>query len=155
MKICKIEETTTGFVFDFGGNTLTVDCADVSAAIAERAMRHGIKQKVSDSYASNNGRADAFEKARETWTTLVEGEWNKFRGNIAAGGIVEALSRETGKTLDDCAVVYAAMDKDQQAKLRKHPRMALHLITIKQERLAKKVGAGDSDSGDSLDELFE
>lgn len=52
--------------------------ADLNEDIRERALRHGLIQKLADSHAGKIPEAEA--NAKETWEHLVAGDWYAARG---------------------------------------------------------------------------
>lgn len=55
--------------------------SDLNDEIRDRAMRHGITQKLADSHAGKI--PDAEKEARDTWEHLAAGQWFSARGETA------------------------------------------------------------------------
>lgn len=151
-KIANITSTTNGFLFKFGSHgELSVDIEQLSPEIVQQLALHGLKQKLGDSYATNEGQKDAMEKATDAWAMLKEGQWSRGRES-ASGDLVEALHRFTGKPTEECAKVIAGLGKEGKAELKKHAGIAAALAAIKAERAAAK--AGSAPTGMDIGELF-
>ena len=143
------------------GMVLTVHADDLSPAIRDAAVMHGLKQKLIDAAAiarnPDTGAtatiADKYAAVREVYDriTATDGTatWNKVRGgegtgNAKGGLLVAAIVRITGKTRDAVLEYVDALSKEQVAALRKNPRVAEMIATIQSER-AKTEGV-DSDA---------
>lgn len=138
----------TAILFEFEDKTTeTFSLDDVNDAIRVRAMWHGFSQKIGDSYAAA-GKAEnplgfAKESVRETIAQL-KGENAAWRAAAGEGGprvtdLAIALSRVSGKSVDEC-VAYLEEQSDEQKKTwRKKPKVALELAKIAAEKQAAKL----------------
>ena len=151
-------------VVDFAhGKRIEVRPSQLVASVQEQAMFHGLKQKLVDAAAiSRNpetGRSASIEdKYQAVWTVYDRitrlGEWNAVRGEggTGTGGLLfAALCRMYAgrKTEEELRDWLGTKDKKAQAALRKNPKIADLIETIKAER-----GGADDDAGaDLLDEL--
>lgn len=140
------------------GETLCVAATQLSVAIAQQAMMHGLKQKLVDAAAisrnPDTGRAasvaDKYDAVKEVYDRLLSGEWNKRRegGAGASGGLLfRALCRmyDGKKTPDDIRVFLDGKTDAEKAALRKNSKVAAIIEDIRAES-AKDSGA----SGDDL-----
>ena len=129
------------------GNPLVVSAGAMTDDIRQRAMMHGLKQKLVDAAAisrnPDTGRSatagDKEAAVREVFERLMSGEWNKTReggeggeGGASSGLLVRALIR-MGKTTDEAKVFVAGLTKEQQAALRTSAKIAPVIDTIRAE----------------------
>lgn len=160
---------TISATIDQKAGTLTIQVAgypaihlsqgECSRDIETMALLHGFKQKVVDAAAiarnPDTGRsatvADKYAAMQEVYDRLLSGEWNKARGDGAtgAGGL---LFRALCIAYDqkDPADIKAFLDgktKAEQAALRKNPKIAAIIDTLREEE------AGDVDTDEMLNEL--
>ena len=147
-----------------GHEDIVLQARDLSEAIMEMALLHGLKQKIVDAAAiSRNpetGRSastkDKYEAMREVADRLLAGAWNKVRGDgsgTGTGGLLfAALCRiYTAKTPEDIRAFLDGKTLAEQAALRKNPRVAAVIEEIKLERAGDEEGGADTD--DMLAEL--
>ena len=147
-----------------GFKPLVVQIRDLSDAMLEQAALHGLKQKIVDAAAlsrnPDTGRsataADKYNAMREVFERVLAGEWNKARGDgsgTGAGGLLfAALCRlYSGKTAEDIRAFLDGKTTAEQAALRKNPKVAGVIETIKAERA--KDAPDDADTDDMLAEL--
>lgn len=147
-----------------GFDPLMVQLRDLSDAMIEQAALHGLKQKIVDAAAlsrnPDTGRsataADKYNAMREVLDRVMAGEWNKARGDgsgTGSGGLLfAALCRIYSSK--DVAEIRAFLDGKtaaEQAALRKNPKVAGVIETIKAERA--KDAPDDADTDDMLAEL--
>lgn len=143
---------------------LQVQLRDLSDAMVEQAALHGLKQKIVDAAAlsrnPDTGRsataADKYDAMREVFNRILAGEWNKTRGDgsgTGAGGLLfAALCRlYPAKTPEDIRAFLDGKTNAEQAALRKNPKIAAVIETIKAERA--KDAPDDADTDDMLAEL--
>lgn len=153
MKIAKktVADTFVSFAFA-NGHVLTCDVDDLNDDITARLALHGMSQKIGDSYASSESVDAAIAAATEVWENLKKGIW----ATRATGGkLAAALSRATGKPIEDCIGKLATMDDKAKAGLRKHPDIKRALAEIELEAAEKAAKAAtDADTGE-LTGLFE
>ena len=146
------------------GETIRVNRADLSEEILRHAVMHGLKQKLVDAAAisrnPDTGRsatvADKFAAVREVYERLLAGKWNKGRGEgsgAGAGGLLfRALCRlYSRKTPEQIRTFLAGRGRDEQAALRKNPRVSAIIEEIKAEM--EKSAPTDGDGEDQLAEL--
>lgn len=134
------------------GSVITVNADELTAEIREQLMLHGLKQKLVDAAAiSRNpetGRSatveDKFAAVLDVTDRLKAGEWSKRResGEPSTGGLLfkalcELYANKTPQQIRD---FLATKDKEQQAALRKTPKIAEIIIRL-QARSAKSVDA--------------
>lgn len=147
-----------------GFDSLVVQLRDISDAMIEQAALHGLKQKIVDAAAlsrnPDTGRsataADKYNAMKEVLDRIMAGEWNKTRGDgsgTGAGGLLfAALCRIYANK--DAAEIRAFLDGKtaaEQAALRKNPKVAGVIETIKAERA--KDAPDEAGTDDMLAEL--
>ena len=135
-----------------GGQVVTLDVNALKPEIIERLVRHGVSQKVGDSYAGCETAQECFDAASAVVKDLLDGNWST---RVAAGGpkatqLAEALARATGKALTDAITVLDGMDDDAKSNLRKHPVVKAKLAELKAEKAIANAekAAGDADGAD-------
>ena len=147
------------------GEEIRVNRAELSDEILRHAVMHGLKQKLVDAAAisrnPDTGRsatvADKYAAVREVYDRLLAGNWNKGRGEGSgsggAGGLLfRALCRlYSGKTPEQIRTFLDGKGKEEQAALRKNPRVAAIIEEIKAEM--EKSAPTDGDGEDQLAEL--
>jgi len=155
--------TPYGLRLEFAnGQTLSITKDQLDANIRAYATIHGLKQKLGDAAAiprnPDTGRSatidDKYAAVREVYDRLIVGEWNKRRGDggtTGAGGLLfRALCRlYATKTPDQIRGFLNGKTKEEQAALRKNPRVAGIIETIK----AESAKSTDVDSDDMLADL--
>lgn len=147
-----------------GFTPLVVQLRDLSDAMLEQAALHGLKQKIVDAAAlsrnPDTGRsataADKYNAMREVLDRIMAGEWNKARGDgsgTGAGGLLfAALCRiYANKAAAEIRTFLDGKTAAEQAALRKNPKVAAVIETIKAERAKDAPDGGDTD--DMLAEL--
>lgn len=144
-KIAKKETTDTGVVVHFtDGEEVRVELDDLPAEIVHNLAKHGLAQKLGDSYAGEKELEVAKAKAKKVAERLVAGEWKAVREASGGGRITDlatALARVTGKDLAECVEVITGMDKEQKKALRGHPQVKLALKELAAERAREKAAA--------------
>lgn len=150
-------ETQAQWTFKDQANAVVVDLKEFSSEMIRKLARHGLKQKLADSYAGAKGDVKvALESFNETLSNLKQGIWATRvagEGGAKVTQLVEALVRVSGKSVDDCKAVISKLGEQDEADegsrvsaLRKHPKIALALAQIKVERAtaaAAKEGTPD------------
>lgn len=152
----KVELEGTKLVFTFAnGNVSTVDASALPASITERAIMHGIEQKLRDSYAGAKSADEAQGLFSKVMDNLVAGEWNGGRASgepaedsldMLAQAIVNAYASQ-GVTKDLAAIraYVESLAKTDRTKLRAKSSVMVELAKL---RAAKK-----SDFGIGLDDI--
>lgn len=137
--------------FDFDGDReLTCSILDLPDEMIQRLALHGLSQKVGDSYAANEGMADAHSKAEAVWDSLKANQWNAGRTG-GGGDLTEALMNVTGQDRETVSTKLAGMGADEKKAIRKNAQVAAELARIKAERAAQRAAS----SGDSVEALFQ
>jgi hypothetical protein len=142
------------------GQTLYAYPDKLGDVLTPTLILHGLKQKLIDAAAISRdpetGRsatvADKWAAVEAVWQRLLAGEWNAQRGDgTGSGGLLfKALCRMyPTKTADDIRAWLAKQDDKAQAALRKNPKVAAIIDTIR----AEQAKADDIDSDELLDEL--
>jgi len=148
--------------------TITLDVSALSEEIRNRAMVHGLLQKVSDAAAISKSElpdnpTDAakvkFEAMSAVASRLIEGEWSKRSGDgtgPVAGIIYRAFeewvngqftaAKKPIPTAEATRAKYDAMDRPAQLALRNVPAIAAIIERMKSERGPKASTQPDVDS---------
>jgi hypothetical protein len=134
------------------------DPAKLNPEILLHATLHGGKQKLVDSASLPNGAtiAEKYAAIKETFDriTAPDGTWNKGGngdGSQPSGLLFRALCRlYPDKPTDKLKEWLDAQDKQKQAALRKNPKIAAIIETIKAES-AKDGGINSDDLLSDLD----
>lgn len=148
---CKAEalvegDKQVGWQFNFrDGNQIKVHKNDVSALVDELFF-HGLKQKVSDEFASAKEEGDAFEWASDLVERLKRGDWAAVRepgtGGVAGAGLlVQALQELHGLTREQVKEYLADKTPKDKAILRDHPPIAQKILEIKSRKAKAEDGA--------------
>lgn len=129
------------------GDALDLQAADLTMDLRTYAMMHGLKQKLVDAAAlpcdPETGRSPSLAAkiaaVREVYDRLMAGQWNKPAGEgVATGGLLfAALCRmyEGRKTGEELKTYLAGKSDKEKAALRKNPKIAAIIETIKAERV--------------------
>jgi len=142
MQIAKKEIGESSIKFTWADETVTeVAMAGFSPEIVERAAKHGISQKLGDSYSGAAGDVQAAKAAlMETLDALREGDWNRKGGGISSGGIwVEALARAADDTIEKALEAWNTMGDAERSAMRKDSRVKLAKAEIEVERAKAKA----------------
>lgn len=143
------------------GEELQVKVGRLQVEVVRQATLHGLKQKLVDAAAISRdpvtGRSatpqDKFEAVKAVLNRLLAGQWNATRegGGATKGGLlVEALCRlYPTKPRNDLVEFVAGKSDKEKAALRKNPKVAAIIATIK----AEQGSDGDDDSDELLAEL--
>lgn len=126
------------------GRRLNVRVGDLPPTILTQALMHGLKQKLVDAAAiarnPDTGRSatvdDKFAAVDEVLQRLLSGTWNKGRegGSGASGGLLlRALMQHTGKGRDTIKAFLDGKTDAECAALRKNPKIAAIILTLKPE----------------------
>ena len=147
-----VASKTLNVVTDKG--TIVVCLSGLVVDMVTAAALHGLKQKICDAAAGLGTITEKHDAMQAVADRIIEGEWNK-RGEgdgAPTGLLLKALIRLYPSKPKDALVDYlAGKDKKEQAALRKNPKIAAIIETIKAE--SAKTSGVDSDS--LLDELEE
>lgn len=129
--------------------TFTVNLSGLSDEIRNRALLHGIVQKVSDAAALGKDATpgDKFAAMNSVADRLANGDWSKSRGDGSGPvqGIIYRAFREYVETMatkrkkpvpsdEEIRAVYDAKDRAEQLALRKVPEIADIIERIKAEK---------------------
>lgn len=155
--------TPYGLRLEFAnGQTMSITQDQLDADIRAYATIHGLKQKLVDAAAlsrnPDTGRSatidDKYLAVREVYDRLMAGQWNKNRGDGTGTGVGGLLFRAlcrlySGKTPEQIRAFLDGKTKEEQSALRKNPRVAAIVETIK----AESAKTTDVDSDDMLADL--
>ena len=142
------------------GKVLTMRQDAIPTNLIGYALMHGLKQKLVDAAAisrnPDTGRsatvADKFNAVKVVYDRILGGSWNVGRGDGQPGGglLFKALCRMyPAKTPEALRTYLAGKSKEEQAALRKNPKVAAIIEELRVET-AKEV---DVDSDAMLEEL--
>jgi hypothetical protein len=133
----------------------------LSNAILEQAVWHGLKQKLVDAAAisrnPDTGRSatidDKYNAVREVYDRLLAGNWNKGRGDGSSSGNGGLLFRALcimypNRTPEALRAFLNGKTKSECAVLRATPKIAAIIDTL-------RAPSGDVDADDLLSELGE
>lgn len=130
--------------------------------ICEQATLHGLKQKIVDAAAigrnPDTGRsasvAEKYAAMLEVFERLCGGDWNKGRadGTTGSGGLLfrALVILYPAKSADDLRTYLEGKTKTEQAALRKNPKVAAIIDTLRDDDDAAN---GETDTDAMLDEL--
>lgn len=160
-----IESSLTGSTLTISvvdGGTLTIDASTLPYDIRDRAMYHGLRQKICDAAAMTKGAtpADKFNAMQAVAQSLVDGDWSKRSGDGATPtvGIIyrafeqwvmeQAAVKKAKTTPEAIKSLYSSKSKSEQLALRKIPRVAEIIETL------RPTPSADIDTDALLGELF-
>ena len=119
------------------GNITDVDFDDLTD-VWMKAAAHGIKQKLSDTYAGMKTSQEVERAFAAALDGLMQGHWNA--GRSSSGGIwVEALARAASVAIDVAQAKWNAMDEDTQKDVKKNAQVKLAKAQIDLERSQEKA----------------
>ena len=136
------EEGIVRFVLG-NGQEVVVRIADLPENTRERAMYHGISQKVGDATSSlskDRRFGDAFAIMNLVKDTLVEGNWNVGREG-GSSDLVAALAMLKGLPEEDVRIAVKRMDEDTLRAVMANAAVKAKIAKIKSDRLAKAAKA--------------
>jgi len=149
----KFEEDVLVVKFLEDGVELRVDLNELSQEIVLRLAKHGLSQKIGDSYAGC-GEGEASGKATAVADDLKANNWST---RVAAAGpkstqLAEALASVTGKPLEEAAALIETMEDEQKKSLRAHKGIKAELAAIKARKTAEaaKKAAEAADGAEPL-----
>lgn len=124
------------------GVSITISASDLTFAMAQMAMMHGLKQKLVDAAAisrnPDTGRTasvdDKFLAVREVYERVLAGQWNKTReaGTVSGGLLLRALCQlYPTKTVEQVREYLTGKTAEEKTALRKAPRIAAIIETLR------------------------
>ena len=148
MKKAKVEIRDAVLVWNWADETSTIVEIDaLGDNIQEQAMKHGLKQKLSDSYAGATTVMEAKQALESVLNALLSGTWNA--GRSSSGGIwVEAIARAAGRSVEEALEVWNAKSEEEQKELKKHPGIKQAKAEIDLERAKAKAEGTSLDLGE-------
>lgn len=131
------------------GNGLRVEVAagQLSADIKQKAMLHGLNQKVRDSAAGFSKDGDfsgAFRAMQQVVDNLIGGLWNA-KGGSGTGDLVQAVANLKGIEVGVAEEIVGGLDDEQLKALLAKPKIKAEVARIKAERAQKVAEASDED----------
>jgi hypothetical protein len=155
-KVVDVESQSVSIVFD-DQTTSSLSLKDLTPAMVIRLALHGLSQKRGDSYAGAKDEADpvAFAKAAvaDVDANLIAGDWRATStgtGGSRISDFAKALAAATGQSIEDVVASLEDTPEEQQAVLKKHPKVVAHLARIKAEKAverANKAAAKENEGG--------
>ena len=154
-RVSKANVTVEGNVLTFAfahGETVVLDAATLSAEIRNRAMLHGLEQKIRDSYAGSPTAQEAMGEALKvvdtisgkngvpTWNAKSEGGEGATPTTLLAQAVVNAYAAK-GKafTLDEVKAQLEAMSKEDRATIRARESVAVELAKLRAAKATPKA----------------
>jgi hypothetical protein len=133
--------------FEFSdGTVIEFDSAKVPTPLIQKVLMHGYSQKLGDSYASasqaENPLSYAKAAVQETIEQLYKGEWRSVSvggGGVRITDLAVALSRLTGKTVEESQSFVETLDDDQKKAWRSKGKVKATLAGIAAEKAAEKA----------------
>jgi hypothetical protein len=137
---------------------ITLDTASLSEEITERAMYHGLVQKISDAAAGKDvSPSDKYHAMLAVTERLASGEWKQSRGE-GAGPVAGVIFRAFSQWVADMAKakkapvpsaetireVYDGKTRAEQLALRNVPAIAAIIETLKAAKTPAKTVDTDS-----------
>jgi hypothetical protein len=134
-----------------GHEPLDIDLGAFPDDVMRIAAFHGIKQKISDSYAEAKGDIDfARASVQDMVKRLQGGEWNVGGTGVAKESLLaKALAELTGQDLSDCIAKLATKTKEEKAEMRKHPQLKPILLRMEAERAQERASAAQAAAQDA------
>lgn len=136
------------------GTTRTYDANRLPAEIRERLIGHGLKQKVSDSFAGAKGNiAEAIASADEVYNRLLANDWIGERGGdgVNTNVVCEAIAEMQGKDLATVRAKFDTFDKTKKVAIAQRPDVVAKIAEI---RLRKaQAAAAAATVTEALDEF--
>lgn len=149
--------TTSSIEFvSTNGRGLTLQLTDLSQAMLDHAIMHGLKAKIGDAGAisrnPDTGKSatddDKLNAMEIVMNRLLAGDWNKTRGEggTGSGGLLfRALCLVfTNKTPEAIREFLGKKSPEEKSVLRKVPAIAGHILTL--QAAALKTDGIDGDS---------
>ncbi len=151
--------TIVGAMDDGSDAKITVDTSKLADEITERAMYHGLVQKISDAAAlgKDSTPSDKYHAMKAVADRLIDGEWKQSRGEGAgpvAGVIFRAFSqwvadrakaaKKPVPTPEAIRAVYDSKTRAEQLALRNVADIAAIIETLKAAKTPAKTVDTDS-----------
>lgn len=143
---CSVDTSTDILVFTFANKeTRAFNLDNLPEDVRAQALRHGVKQKLSDSFAGAKDATDpiafAIEQVETNWAALCEGNWNAGRVGSTMFDLAEAIRRiaegtERELSIEEATAVVKGWDTKTRTAKRKIPAVAKVLAEMELERLA-------------------
>jgi len=135
------DDAPSGFVLvTRSGRMETFDLRNLSTTMHDRLAWHGLKQKVSDSFAALDDDDEVLEAARKVYDNLLADRW----AGIGSGGdasLLEAVLAVTGGDREETRAKLKALSAVEREGLRQHPPIKAELDRRAAER-AKGIDVG-------------
>lgn len=141
---CSVDISTNVLRFKFAnGKTLEFDPADLPQEQKDNALKHGIKQKLSDAFAGAKDVSDpvafAIEAVQANWDSLMQNQWNPGRVGSQMFDLAEALRRlaeemDEDLSLETAQEIVKGWDAKTRAEKRKIPAIKRILAQMEIEK---------------------
>ena len=148
------------FSFQVAGQAEIVgSIEDFPAEIVKQLALHGLMQKGGDAISAKDCVGEpAYKMISGVVSRLAEGKFGATRegGNGAVAIYIEAMSRITGRTIEECAAVVDVMDEARLKQVKADGEVKAVVAEIRAERAKAKLAgkAADTDAP-SLSELMQ
>lgn len=151
-KFCEVEYDLDESKVLFGfkdGTTLEIGASQLNDDMKQRAMLHGLNQKIRDSFAGVKGDvAKGIENAKGVIEALLAGNWRQARGEGEAkpriGELAEAISRLKAIDIETATKAVTEADDAKRKEWRAHPRIKAAIAAIRAEKAqAELAKAGE------------
>ncbi len=155
-----IDGTQINYTFADGAGEVSLDAADLNNEMKSTGLMHGLKQKISDSFAGAPTPAEAMERASAVIDALVGGKWNvrvAGEGGTRVTQLARALAMVTGKELDEAVSVISDMTDEAKKNLTAHPEIKRAVAEIRAEeaqRAAAEAAEATDESAPSIADLL-
>jgi len=129
------------------GKTVNIETSDLTDEICQKALIHGLKQKLADSYSGVKTDHEVEAAFEATLNSLLTGSWNAGRSSL--GGIwVEALARAAGVSVEEAAQKWRELEEEAQKDLKKNAQIKQAKAEIELERAKVKAKGTTLDLSD-------
>lgn len=156
----KATVTNSGSILSWAfahGEELIIDAAELANNIKESLLVHGLRQKISDSYAGCTTPQEAMEAARSVAEALSKGEWSS-RGTGEGGSrvtqLAKALSMVTGQPLEAAVEVVSNMSDENKKNLGANAQIKLAIATIQAEKARAAAEEAAKQEGPSIADIL-
>lgn len=139
------------------GEELSLSAGELSNEIKTRALMHGLKQKVCDSFAGLKTPQEALEKASAVVEALLNGDWTtrtEGEGSPRVTQLARALSMVLGKPIEEAVEVISGLSDERKKLLGKNKDIKVAIAKIREEE-ARRAAEEAEDEGPSLGDIMD
>lgn len=144
------DKGTVKFTVQETGEELTCSVGEVPKEIVQHLLVHAINAKIGD--AAADPKQNAMEAMTGVWDQLKSGEWNARSGGGGATRttvLAEAVSKVTGRDLEEVKIMLAEKSDDEKKELRQHAQVKAAMSAIQAERAKVKAKAEAKEAADA------